>query len=274
MLTAEENELFTSVGSGTARGDLLRRYWHPVCTTDEVTSEKPTRRVTLLGEQLVVYRDRRGVYGLVAERCPHRGASLYYAYIEHKGIRCAYHGWLFNDRAGAWSSPSNPSRKRTRDAFPHSAYPVQELGGLLFAYLGPAPAPLLLKWDVLAREDGNRTVETHEPLNCNWLQCQENSVDPAHTYYLHLRRMVEKGKFRGRELLPPERYLFQEHSFGIVKATHLWRGQTDPMGAARSPCHLPEYPSARHRATQRHRQPYARGSCGVAHRSSDPGARR
>ncbi len=217
MLTAEDNELFTRVGPGTAGGDLLRRYWHPVCMTNELTPEKATRRVTLLGEQLVVYRDRRGVYGLVAERCPHRGASLYYGYVEEDGIRCAYHGWLFSEEGRCLEQPFELKQETTSDAFRHPAYPVQELGGLLFAYLGPQPAPLLPKWDVLAREDGNRTVEAHELLNCNWLQCQENSLDPAHTYYLHLRRMVEKGKFRGRELRAPERYLFQEHPFGIVK---------------------------------------------------------
>ena len=149
MLTAEENELFTSVGPGTAGGDLLRRYWHPVCVANEVTAEKLTRRVTLLGEHLVVYRDRRGVYGLVAERCPHRGASLYYGYVEGEGIRCAYHGWLFNEQGRCLEQPFEPKQETTRDVFRHPAYPVQELGGLLFAYLGPEPAPLLPRWDVL-----------------------------------------------------------------------------------------------------------------------------
>ena len=246
MLTAEENELFTSVGPGTAGGDLLRRYWHPVCAANEVTAEKPTRRITLLGEQLVVYRDQRGVHGLVAEHCPHRGASLYYAYIEEEGIRCAYHGWLFNEQGQCLEQPFEPKQETTRDAFRHAAYPVQELGGLLFAYLGPEPAPLLPMWDVLAREDGNRTVEVHEPLNCNWLQCQENSLDPAQRTTC-TARMVEKRKFRGRELRPPERYLFQD-TFGS-EAPHFGgdgeiRGATRPPASPEQSCDMPRRPSA------------------------------
>ena len=217
MLTTEENELLTRVEAGTPGGELLRRYWHPVCTIEDLTPERPTRRITLLGERLVAYRDKQGTYGLVAERCPHRSASLYYGYVEEQGIRCAYHGWLFNEEGRCLEQPFELKQETTKDAFRQPAYPVQELGGLLFTYMGPAPAPQLPRWDVLAREDGNRTVEVHGLLGCNWLQCQENSLDPSHTHYLHLRRMVEKGKRPGNSLRPPERYSFQEHPFGVVK---------------------------------------------------------
>jgi 5,5'-dehydrodivanillate O-demethylase len=217
MLSAEENELFTRVGPGTPAGELLRRYWHPICPVSEITPEKPRKRVLLLGEQLVLYRDLRGTYGLVAERCSHRSASLYYGYVEEKGIRCPYHGWVYDEKGRCLEQPFEQNREASRLSFRHPAYPVQELGGLLFAYLGPEPVPLLPKWDVLARQDGERTVEVQPLLGCNWLQCQENSLDPTHTYYLHLRRMVEKGKFKGRRIRAPERYSFQEFPLGIVK---------------------------------------------------------
>src|SRR5207244_4901962 len=91
MLTAADNELLTHIGPGTPCGELLRRYWHPVAIAGEMTDERPRMRLTVLGELLVLYRDPSGGYGLVAEQCPHRGASLYYGFLENGGIRCPYH---------------------------------------------------------------------------------------------------------------------------------------------------------------------------------------
>src|ERR671919_1607481 len=98
MLTQEENELLTRVGRGTPCGELLRRYWHVVAAASELTEEKPKKRLRVLGEDLVLYRDRGGAYGLVAEHCAHRGASLYYGFVEENGIRCPYHGWKYDAR--------------------------------------------------------------------------------------------------------------------------------------------------------------------------------
>jgi 5,5'-dehydrodivanillate O-demethylase len=217
MLTVEENELLTQVGAGTPGGELLRRYWHVVCPVDELSDEHRTRRVTLLGEKLVLYRDMSGTLGLVEERCPHRNASLYYGYVENAGIRCAYHGWMFDETGACIEQPFEPKQESTREAFHHTAYPVQEYCGLVFAYLGPQPAPLLPHWDVIARGDGTRVLEVHPDLDCNWLQCQENSLDPVHTHYLHVKRMVEKGLWDPKTLRAPERYAFQQFPLGIVK---------------------------------------------------------
>src|SRR5687768_7061315 len=96
MLSKEENELLTRVGPGTPCGELMRRYWHPVCATAELTPERPKKRVRLLGEDLVVFRLADGRYGLVEEHCRHRGVSLAYGFCEKEGIRCAYHGWLYD----------------------------------------------------------------------------------------------------------------------------------------------------------------------------------
>jgi 5,5'-dehydrodivanillate O-demethylase len=185
MLTREENETLTRVGRGTPAGEMLRRYWHAVAAAGELTDEKPIKAVKLLGENLVVYRDKKGRYGLVGERCPHRSASLAYGRTDEEGIRCPYHGWKFDGAGKCLEQPGEPEERSYKDKIRQTAYPVQKLGGLLFGYLGPEPAPLLPRWDLLAWENGRRWIEVHEVLRCNWLQPTENSVDPSHLYWLH-----------------------------------------------------------------------------------------
>jgi 5,5'-dehydrodivanillate O-demethylase len=185
MVTREENETLTRVGPGTPGGELLRRYWHPVAATAELTEENPIKAVQLLGEKLVVYRDTMGAYGLVAEQCPHRRASLAYGQVDDEGIRCPYHGWKFDAQGKCLETPAEPRDSTLKDAVCQPAYPVERLGGMLFAYLGPLPAPALPRWDVLAWEHGERQVQRHSVLKCNWLQAMENSVDPSHLYWLH-----------------------------------------------------------------------------------------
>ena len=185
MLTKEENETLTQVGRGTPGGEYLRRYWMPVACTGELTEEKPIRAFRLMGENLVVYRDQSGRYGVVAEQCPHRKASLAFGRVDAEGIRCPYHGWKF-DRAGkCLEQPAEPVDGGFKDKIKHTAYPAERLGGLIWTYLGPEPRPLLPRWDVLVWEDGYRWIEKHEVYNCNWLQPTENSVDPSHLFWLH-----------------------------------------------------------------------------------------
>ena len=185
MLTREENEMLTRVGRGTPAGELLRRYWMSIACAGELTEEKPIKAVRLLGENLVVYRDKRGRYGLVAEQCPHRRASLAFGRVDEEGIRCPYHGWKFDCTGKCLEQPAEPESGGFKDKIKHTAYPVEKLGGLLWAYLGPEPRPLLPRWDVLCWENGKRWIEKHEIYNCNWLQPMENSVDPSHLYWLH-----------------------------------------------------------------------------------------
>jgi len=185
MVTREENESLTRVGKGTPGGEFLRRYWHPVVAAAELTEEIPIKAVQLLDEKLVVYRDTTGAYGLVAEQCPHRRASLAYGRVDDEGIRCPYHGWKFDAEGNCLETPAEPNGSTLKDSICQPAYPLERLGGLLFAYLGPLPAPALPHWDVLAWECGQRWVQRHSVLNCNWLQAMENSVDPSHLYWLH-----------------------------------------------------------------------------------------
>jgi 5,5'-dehydrodivanillate O-demethylase oxygenase subunit len=185
MLTREENEMLTRVGRGTPGGELLRRYWHVVGAAGELTEEKPIKAFRLLGENLVVYRDERGRYGVLGEQCPHRKASLAFGRVDEEGIRCPYHGWKYDCTGKCLEQPAEPESGGFKDKIKHLAYPVEKLGGLLWAYLGPEAKPLLPRWDVLAWENGKRWIEKHEIYNCNWLQPMENSVDPSHLYWLH-----------------------------------------------------------------------------------------
>jgi 5,5'-dehydrodivanillate O-demethylase oxygenase subunit len=185
MLSREENSYLTQVGPGTPAGELLRRYWHPVAVARELTDENPIKAVRILGENLVVFRDKKGRYGLVAERCSHRSASLAYGRVDEEGIRCPYHGWKYDRGGRCIEQPTESPESTFKDRIRQRAYPVEKLAGLLFAYLGPEPVPLVPRWDVLVREDGKRWTVIDSVIDCNWLQPMENSVDPAHLFWLH-----------------------------------------------------------------------------------------
>lgn len=213
MLTGEENQLLTQVGRGTPCGELLRRYWHPVAAAGELREGKPIQAVKILGEELAVYRDKKGSYGLVGEHCPHRLASLAYGRVEEEGIRCPYHGWKFDATGKCLEQPAEPPDSTFKDRIKHVAYPVELLGGLLFAYLGPEPKPLLPRWDVLVWQNGKRWILKESIIECNWLQPMENSVDPSHLFWLHgdtahLARRVKKYA---------EQHEFIEFEYGIKK---------------------------------------------------------
>ena len=193
MLTKEQNDRLTQVGPGTPGGELLRRYWHPLCPTGEITAANPKKRLRILGEDLLIYRDVAGDIRCVSEYCPHRHASLFFGFVEPDGIRCCYHGWKFGHDGKCIEQPFENRNAASKIRI--CAYPVQELGGLLFAYMGPDPAkaPLLPRWDVMVREDGKRNIVVLPVHNCNWLQIQENTVDTIHTYYLHGHMSVVKN---------------------------------------------------------------------------------
>ena len=185
MLSAEENELLTWVGPGTPCGELMRRYWHPVAAVVQL-DENPVRLVRILGEDLVLYRDRSGSLGLIAERCPHRAVHMQFGIPEDEGLRCPYHGWMFDQTGQCTEQPLEPPDSTYKDRIKTKAYPVQEMGGLVWAYLGPSPAPWLPRWDLFVREGGFRQIVAHQ-LPCNWLQVMENRTDQAHATYLHGR---------------------------------------------------------------------------------------
>jgi 5,5'-dehydrodivanillate O-demethylase len=194
MLTREENEMLTMVGPGTPAGELLRRYWMPVAVAKELSEENPTQFVRILGEDLVLFRDKKGGVGLLDDRCSHRGVSLCYGRVEERGIACAYHGWLYDVQGNCLETPPEPPESKFRLTVKHKAYPVQKFIGLYWAYLGPQPAPSIPPYDVWVRRDGTRKVFVQPQLDCNWFQAMENSVDPAHLQILHQETAHEGGR--------------------------------------------------------------------------------
>src|SRR5712692_6585710 len=143
MLTKEQNDLLTQTGPGTPGGALLRRYWQPVALAEELPPGGPPRSVRSLGEELVLFRDEGGRPGLLGLHCPHRGADLSYGRLEDGGLRCLYHGWLYDVAGRCLEQPGEPAGSTFKEKIRHTAYPCQEAGGMIFAYLGPGEPPLL-----------------------------------------------------------------------------------------------------------------------------------
>jgi phenylpropionate dioxygenase-like ring-hydroxylating dioxygenase large terminal subunit len=184
MLTPHDNELFTRVGSGTAMGELMRLFWLPFLFADEVVADGPPVRIRLLGEDLVAFRDSGGQVGLIAERCPHRLASLYFGRNEQSGLRCIYHGWKFDVAGRCVDQPSEPARSTFKDKIRTASYPCIERAGIVWAYMGPLPAPPLphFEWMDLAPE---RLVATKRLQYSNWAQALEGEFDQSHVSYIH-----------------------------------------------------------------------------------------
>ena len=185
MLSKEENDLLCRIGPGTPMGNLMRRYWQPIAAVAEL-DERATKPVRLMGEDLALYKDKSGTYGLVDLHCAHRRADLSYGMVEECGLRCNYHGWAYNEKGDCISQPFEEMvhpEAHFKDRVKIKAYPVKPKAGLLWAYLGPSPVPELWDWDIY-HETGYKTIVfSHIP--CNWLQCAENDIDPVHFEWLH-----------------------------------------------------------------------------------------
>src|SRR4051794_22428727 len=186
MLSKEENELVCRVGPGTPMGDLMRQYWVPALMSSELPdSDGPPLRVLLLGEQLIAFRDTNGNVGLLANSCPHRGASLFFGRNEECGIRCVYHGWKFDTTGQCLDMPSEPAESNFKSKIKATAYPCVEQGGIVWAYLGKEqPAPPLPGFESNLLPDshvrlGRRYQET------NYMQALEGGIDSAHGSFLH-----------------------------------------------------------------------------------------
>ena len=184
MLSREENDMLTRVGPGTPCGEMLRRYWWPIGFSELVKEKQNPTKVRLLGEDFVLFRDGAGRLGVVELHCSHRGTSLEFGRVEDQGIRCCYHGWLYDVDGRCLEQPAEPADSTFKDRIRHPAYKVQEIAGFIFAYLGPEPAPLLPRYDLLLEENGERVIGAGTEY-CNWLQRAENSVDQTHLVALH-----------------------------------------------------------------------------------------
>jgi len=192
MLTREENELLTRTGPGTAMGALLRRYWIPVVQSGELEAGGRVKRVRLLCEPLIAFRGKSGRPGLIGEFCPHRLASLYFGRVDEDGMSCAYHGWKFGADGRCLEMPSEPPESSFASKVRHVAYPCEERGGVIWAYLGTAggtaggpasPPPLpRLEWTLLPEPHALISKRVQE---CNWFQALEGGIDSSHISFLH-----------------------------------------------------------------------------------------
>ncbi len=216
MLSEDKNRLLCETGPGTPMGELLRRYWQPIAGEAEL-DERPIKPVRIMGEDLVLYRDRSGRLGLVDRHCPHRRADMSYGFVEDCGLRCNYHGWLFDETGRCLHQPfeeiAHP-HARFKDKVRIKAYPVQARAGIVWAYMGPEPAPLLPDWDRFHDQGYKQVVLSHIP--CNWFQCQENSIDPVHFEWLHTNwSKVLRGE-QGPYGPTHTRLGFDEFDYGFV----------------------------------------------------------
>jgi 5,5'-dehydrodivanillate O-demethylase oxygenase subunit len=181
-MTPEDNEMLTRVGPGTPGGEMLRRYWWPVWFEEQIKN-KPIM-ITLLGEKFVLFRDGKGKIGMLDHICSHRRASLEFGRVEEQGIRCCYHGWLYRTDGQCVEMPAEPPGSPLCHEVKQRAAQIQIAAGLVFAYIGPAPAPVLPRYDLLALDDCDRTIWASDD-HCNWAQRAENGMDPYHSMALH-----------------------------------------------------------------------------------------
>ena len=192
-MKAELNERITRIGPGTPAGRLMRHYWQPVALVDEFNPAldarmaiRPVKAVRLLGQDLVLFKDAQGQYGLLDRDCPHRGADLSFGRHEGDGLRCPFHGWKFDVSGQCLETPAEPTGSTLCQHVQQRSYPVIERSGILFAWLGdegttPPPLPAI---DALSAP-GTHTFAFKGLWRCNWLQAFEVGVDPAHASFLH-----------------------------------------------------------------------------------------
>ena len=235
MLSASDNELLTRVGPGTPMGKLLRAYWLPALLVSELpTPQGPPVRVMLLGERLVAFRDAAGRVGLVAEQCPHRGASLFLGRCTTAGLRCAYHGWTFDTGGHCTEMPTEPTDSTFKSKIRATTYPCRERGGIVWAYLGasaePPPLPAL---DANLEELGGRADATLT--DNNWLQSLEGDLDLPHIPNLHTGNLVALENLTSQSALPratPERMATFE--VGDTPAGFAFAGAPPPRNGRRT----------------------------------------
>jgi phthalate 4,5-dioxygenase oxygenase subunit len=205
MISREENQLLTQTNAGTPCGELLRRYWQPVALSEELKADGAPVAVTLMGEELAIFRDDKGRVGVLEAHCCHRGADLTYGRLEDGGLRCIYHGWLYDVNGKILEQPGEPNGGGHRDDFCQPSFPCRELGGVILAYIGPGEPPLLPNYEFLQVPDDQRFVsKIHH--SCNYLQSNEGNIDPVHLSFLHrnleLSETDKKRRVPGSESSP------------------------------------------------------------------------
>jgi phenylpropionate dioxygenase-like ring-hydroxylating dioxygenase large terminal subunit len=184
MMTIEQNRLVTETGASTPAGTLLRRYWQPAALSEELRGPRSIRPVKIMGQDLVLFRDESGQLGLLDRHCTHRGADLAFGRLEDGGLRCLFHGWLFDRTGRCLDTPAEPEGRSLCSRVKQPSYRVVERNGMIFAYLGSDEPPVLPALDCFVAPDSH-VFAFKGYLDCNWLQALEVGVDPAHASFLH-----------------------------------------------------------------------------------------
>ncbi|MBH62157.1 MAG: ring-hydroxylating oxygenase subunit alpha [Alphaproteobacteria bacterium] len=180
----------TETGPGTPMGEYMRKFWQPVCLSEELTDVP--KAIRIMGEDLVAFRDRSGSIGVMQRHCSHRGTSLEYGIIQPKGIRCCYHGWVYDIDGTILEMPAEPKDSKIYETVYHGAYPAFERSGLVFAYMGPPEEkPEFPEYDIYSIPEDTKLVAFSNNHSCNWLQVNENLMDHHHTALLHNNMTVE-----------------------------------------------------------------------------------
>jgi phthalate 4,5-dioxygenase oxygenase subunit len=235
MLSKEDNELLCRVGPGTPMGDLMRQYWIPAARADELPApNSPPLRVRLLGENLIAFRVTSGKVGLIANSCPHRGASLFYGRNEAEGLRCVYHGWKFDVTGSCVDMPSEPLESNFKHKVRAVAYPCVERGGVIWTYMGSRETPPPLP-DFEANMAPEARVTTMMR-DCNYMQALEGDIDTVHFAFLHMGHLTLEDTYEDnflhyqiKERAP--RYAVTDTEFGTcygayrpaAEDTYYWR---------------------------------------------------
>ena len=205
-MNAEQNELITRIGPGTPCGQLMRHYWQPAALVDEFDprihpqmAHRPVKAVRLLGQDLVLFKDGQGRWGLLDRDCPHRGADLSFGRHESDGLRCPFHGWKFAVDGQCLETPAEPMGSTLCTRVRQRSYPVIERAGVVFAYLGPEDAtpPALPALDAFTAPS-THSFAFKGMWQCNWLQAFEVGIDPSHTSFLHRFENDEEGGDDGK----------------------------------------------------------------------------
>jgi phenylpropionate dioxygenase-like ring-hydroxylating dioxygenase large terminal subunit len=184
MMSQEQNDFITRVGPEAPAGKLMRNYWQPVALAIELEEARPIKAIRLLGENFVLFRNESGRLGLLDRDCPHRGADLSFGRLENDGLRCAFHGWLFDVDGNCLETPAEPAESRLCEGIRQRAHKVVEKSGILWAYLGEGEPPAFPELDCFVAPDAY-TFAFKGLIECNWLQALEVGIDPAHASFLH-----------------------------------------------------------------------------------------
>ena len=195
MLRAEDNKFLTESDAGTGMGELLRRFWLPVLLSEELPeADGPPKKIVVMGEELLAFRDSRGVVGVIDQYCPHRGANLWLGRNEECGIRCVYHGWKFDTDGRCVDMPTSYPDLNAKDLIRIKSYPVREWGDMIWAYMGPADSVPELPDLEMALVPASHRYVSKKWQDCNWVQALEGSIDTAHFTFAHLSFEKEENE--------------------------------------------------------------------------------